>query len=143
MSQVVFQNVIRRFLTVYGAPNTHDEAAYFDEYIRALSKVSESLLKSAVDEIIDNRTFSSWPTVGEIRNTVNSVAARNYRPHIDKFEYYEKPDEESCQRVSEIAALLTEALKQPTSSAKTIDTSRKAFEDRYNAGLSRFRGSAA
>jgi len=57
---------IRRLLAVYGTPKTDEPEILFDEMSKALSGFRTDILTKGVDRIIKDRSFSTWPTVGEV-----------------------------------------------------------------------------
>lgn len=75
MTQAVFQKVIRRLSRTYGAPTNGDPEAITEEFCKALGGYSESLLERAMDRVIRERTFPGWPTVGEVVDALEHVAA--------------------------------------------------------------------
>jgi hypothetical protein len=75
MSQIVFAKVIRRLTNVYGAPNVPDQDMLYDEFCKALRGFSDPVLDLALDRVIRDRTFPTWPTVGEVVATAREAAA--------------------------------------------------------------------
>lgn len=56
--------VIARFTATYGEPNTSDPEAFMAEYSRALGGFPSPILERAIDRVIDEHEFNSWPKVG-------------------------------------------------------------------------------
>lgn len=80
MSQVVFTKVIKRLMNVFGAPNSPDQNAFFDEFDKALRGYTADVLEAAVDRVMKVHVFASWPTVGEVTEAVQSVLAARGGP---------------------------------------------------------------
>ena len=82
MSQTVFSKVIRRFGTVYGTPNVPDQNALYDEFCKALGGYSASILENAVDAVIRNHEYPTWPTVGEVVKAARAFVASTFKPDV-------------------------------------------------------------
>lgn len=83
----VQQHVFQRFITLYGSPETADLPKFLAEYTKALGKADPLRLEKAVDRIVSNHSYRSWPTVGECAAALRQVtldvetitAYRDYR----------------------------------------------------------------
>lgn len=62
---VVFDVVIRRFVTVFGEPKTDRPDAMIAEYEKALDGNTSEVLNRAVDNLFKRTKFRVWPTIGE------------------------------------------------------------------------------
>ena len=98
MSQVVFANVIRRFTTMYGAPNVLDKDAFFDEFCKALRGYSPEILDKATTLVIAGHVYPSWPTVGELVKAARSCAEDMRQPAPTKPEVWPPPTPEQKAR---------------------------------------------
>lgn len=74
----VLQAVVSRFVTLYGEPRTDSAEALYSEYVRALKDFDQEALEAAVDEIIKQHTFPTWPTPGEVYKQALTEAAKLY-----------------------------------------------------------------
>ena len=100
MSQAVFQKVIRRLSRTYGAPTNGDPEAITEEFCKALAGYSESLLERGMDRVIRERTFPGWPTVGEVIDAIEYVAAVKTvkAPEHEKFSLEPDPEAKYVDR---------------------------------------------
>ena len=67
--------VVKRFISVYGTPDTPDPKGLIAEYNRALSGTDVALLQRAIDKAIDKHAYRNWPTIGECKGMIAVVAA--------------------------------------------------------------------
>lgn len=74
---------LNRMAVLYGPPETHDQNGFAAEYRAVLKQFSEHLLAPAGDLIRDTHTRKSWPTPGEVRESLNKVAAARATPRPD------------------------------------------------------------
>lgn len=74
----VLETVVSRFVTLYGEPRTDSAEALYSEYVRALKDWDRDALQAAVDEVVKNHTFPTWPTPGEVYKQARTEAARLY-----------------------------------------------------------------
>jgi|CXWK01.1.fsa_nt_gi hypothetical protein len=145
MSQVVFEKMLRRFMSVYGKPNTPDEEGFYAEYAKALSGWSGKFLDLATDALIREHTSSFWPTVGECTKVLRRVAAeqaalvpRQRKPEDDLPKDF-KPDPEMAAKVEAIMKEFFSFAPEPSGAAALdIDVSRNGFAERAAQGRTRF-----
>lgn len=145
MSQIVFEKMLRRFMAVYGKPNTPDEEGFYAEYAKALSGWSGKFLDLAADALIREHTSSFWPTVGECTKVLRRVAAEQAalapRPlkREDELPKDFKPDPEMAAKVEAIMMEFCSFAPEPTGAAALdIDVSRNGFKERAAQGRTRF-----
>jgi hypothetical protein len=67
------RHFLERLTVVYGEPETSDNAGFFDEYRRGLGEYSADVMDRAIDRMLRERKFRSWPTIGELRKHANEV----------------------------------------------------------------------
>lgn len=145
MSQVVFEKMLRRFMAVYGKPNTPDEEGFYAEYAKALSGWSGKFLDLATDTLIKEHTSPFWPTVGECTKVLRRVAAEQASlapkaraPDQDLPKDF-KPDPEMAAKVEAIMKeFCSFAPEASGASAFDIDVSRNGFAERAAQGRTRF-----
>lgn len=66
--------VFERFTNLYGEPkHTPNPEAFFEEYERALGPYSDKLLEKAVELVIAEHTYTTWPTIGRICKALERV----------------------------------------------------------------------
>lgn len=73
MSQIVVTKVIKRLANVFGPPNVSEPDEFFAEYQKAFAGYSADVLQSAVDRVMKEHVYASWPTVGEVMAAVQAV----------------------------------------------------------------------
>jgi hypothetical protein len=66
--------VIERFTNLFGEPKTPNPVGFIAEYEHALSGYSAGLLRRAVDSVIAEHRFSTWPTIGKVKGAADSLA---------------------------------------------------------------------
>lgn len=71
----VFPLMLDRFMTLYGAPKTENDAGFIREYALALGGFSDSVLDKAASRIIAEHTFPGWPVLGQCVKVCRRVAA--------------------------------------------------------------------
>lgn len=76
MSIAVKQHIIKRFLVLYGAPKSEDQAGFVQEYIDALDGTDPALLAEAANLLRDQHKYPTWPTIGECKEAIREVAER-------------------------------------------------------------------
>lgn len=81
MSQIVVSKIIKRLGNVFGAPNCADPEEFFAEYQKAFTGYSADVLQSAVDRVMKEHVYASWPTVGEVMAAVQAVLAARSTGH--------------------------------------------------------------
>lgn len=55
-----------RLVVVYGAPmDTKDPRGFLTEYAKALNVFSREVLDAACDQMLNQRKYKSWPSIGE------------------------------------------------------------------------------
>ncbi len=107
MSSVQDQ-VLSRFLTLYGEPKTDNLEAFFDEYERSLGHFSAEVLRRAANRVIDEQVFKAWPTPGECRKAAEHAQQMMPKPKPTQAELDKQADawpaatEESKVRVREL-----------------------------------------
>lgn len=74
MSSEVITRVLRRLSAVYGEPQTEFTEDLFTEFAKALAAYRADILTNAVDRVIRDRAFPTWPTVGEVVKACRDVA---------------------------------------------------------------------
>ena len=150
MNQTVYTHVIRRFLTVYGAPKVPAPDELFAEFSKALKDFSGAIIEPAIDRVIADHAYPTWPTVGEVVKAVRAQAERNYRPVISVAEPPPPPlTDEQRERANEIHKRVMTVLHQAKldelerRAGKPVDTTRPEFERREAERLKRMTGDAA
>lgn len=93
--QHVIDNMLRRFMSVYGNPDTENVDVFLAEYARILKGYSASELNGAADRILRKHKFRTWPSIAECVNSCEEVRAkakaeapRTYRS--EAFDYEQK-----------------------------------------------------
>jgi hypothetical protein len=72
----VLAAVVSRFVTLYGEPRTDNHEALYSEYVRALKDFDQEALELAVDEVVKQHTFPTWPMPGEVYKQALVEAAK-------------------------------------------------------------------
>tara|TARA_Y100000310_G_scaffold99216_1_gene97007 strand:+ start:1076 stop:1720 length:645 start_codon:yes stop_codon:yes gene_type:complete len=76
--------VFERFKILYRPPASMKEEEkaqrVFAEYIRALQYYDTDQINAAIDEIIDTRTKTTWPSIPEIRKAIAKTRSGDERP---------------------------------------------------------------
>lgn len=149
MNQTVYTHVIRRFLTVYGAPKVPAPDELFAEFSKALKDFSGAIIEPAIDRVIADHAYPTWPTVGEVVKAVRAQAERNYRPVISVAEPPPPPlTDEQRARANEIYRCALAALNQANleraqcRASKPVDVTRTEFERRDAERTKRMTGDA-
>lgn len=107
----VEQFFTRRFMTLYGAPDTKDPAAFVAEYNKALAGTDDDILQAASDLVVRQHTFRNWPTVGECVEAVGIVATRRAAAEARSTPPWFTPrTTHSAESRARIAALVNETL---------------------------------
>lgn len=106
----------RRFMVLYGAPNTVDPAAFVAEYNKALAGTDADLLQIASDLVVKQHKFRNWPTVGECVEAVQITAVRrNQERAFSRWstsrDDYVAPSSDARVRVAALVAEATATLK--------------------------------
>ncbi|CCB64450.1 hypothetical protein [Hyphomicrobium sp. MC1] len=95
MSQVVFTKVVKRLLNVFGPPSVPDPDALYEEFGKALKGFSESILDEAIDRVMREHVYASWPSLGECvkhcRNVAYERSPRSAPEHQKLSEDLDKP----------------------------------------------------
>lgn len=107
--------VTDRFLNLYGSPDCVNPSAFVAEYHRALDGTDPSFLRKAISLIVDRHAYRNWPTVGECRDMVNTVAARVSREREKQaVANAPAPDEEhpTAEMRARVKALVADATKK-------------------------------
>lgn len=118
MNQEVNQRVLRRFMTVYGEPNTVDPDGLFEEFSKALGGTRPDILTKGVDRVIKAHTFPAWPTVGEVVKECRLVADEL----ADKFQGKEEPKNTWREPVApEVAKALMAGFNRTMAAKNTFD----------------------
>lgn len=75
-------NALRRLAAVYGDPQTEFKGELIAEFKAALAPYRADILTKAIDRVIRERAFPTWPTVGEVvkacREVSDEMADRNF-----------------------------------------------------------------
>lgn len=150
MNQTVYTHVIRRFLTVYGAPKVPAPDELFAEFSKALKDFSSAIIEPAIDRVIADHAYPTWPTVGEVVKAARAQAERNHRPTVSVAEPPRPPlTNEQRERANQIHQLAVKALQAASLEelqrrcAKPIDVSRTEFERRDAERAKRMSGGGA
>lgn len=75
MSEVVFKKVVKRLLNVFGPPTNGDPEDVFAEFDKAFRGYTADVLEAAIDRVMKEHVYASWPTVGEVMAAVQAVLA--------------------------------------------------------------------
>lgn len=136
MTSPVTEFFTRRFLMLYGAPNTIDQKAFASEYEKALGGTDPRFLEEASNLLVKQHKYRNWPTVGECVEAVNIVATRRnrereLRQHTNPA-YRKEPTVEEKARVKDLvrhAGRALQAAAPPRLPAKPLPrTDRIAWE---------------
>lgn len=71
------EEIIERFIAMFGEPKTTNPALFLDEYRKALTGYDGDLLHRATDRVMKTATF--WPKPAEVLSVVTEIAADRYR----------------------------------------------------------------
>lgn len=143
MSQVR-ELITKRFFEHYGAPKDHPNLdAYVAEYERALAGTESALLRDAASLAIDRQTYPIWPTVGAVKQAVETIAtqrnlARERQGWGKSAEALgPEPTAESQERVDAMMRQTIANLKKigpkPANAQSLPDVSRPAWEAMFGA----------
>ena len=69
--------IIERFLAMFGEPRTVNAGLFLEEYRKALTGYDGDLLHRAADRVMKTATF--WPKPAEVLAVVTEIAAERYR----------------------------------------------------------------
>ncbi|MEY2961356.1 MAG: hypothetical protein RLZ60_1186 [Pseudomonadota bacterium] len=138
--------VFERFTNIYGEPkHTPNPEAFFEEYERALSGYSDALLRRAIDLVIAEHAFTTWPTIGKICKAIEKAAPPPAPLSTFKDDVTMAPPspiaKENVQRlVDQVKAdfSLREAAKTPAermAKYPTRDDWQRMIDETPNAGL--------
>ena len=108
---MTIDDVIARFLAVWGEPKSDHAEQFIAEYRRSLAGTSPEVLKAAADAVIDNEDY--WPRPAAFRRHVNTVAARlesRRRPAEHATFDMTPPSPEQRERVAELVSGLKRSL---------------------------------
>lgn len=92
---------MRRLAAVYGEPQTEFKPELFAEFVSALSGFRGDVLAKAVDRVVRERHFPTWPTVGEVVKACRDVAdelADKYSPQRPKEQRRYEPVEQELAK---------------------------------------------
>ena len=116
----------------------------------AIVDFSGAIIEPAIDRVIADHAYPTWPTVGEVVKAVRAQAERNYRPVISVAEPPPPPlTDEQRERANEILKRGMTVLHQAKldelerRAGKPVDTTRPEFERREAERLKRMTGDAA
>lgn len=143
------QDVIRRFMAVFGEPKTPDPDAFITEYEKALTGYEKRFLDAAADRLIKRSTF--WPKPAEVLAEANAISSEFYGRNGTDWDAVErdrregwkladlgkaKIDDEAKARVREMVAEMKRNIKAITSNPDDeVDWesgSRDSFEARLH-----------
>jgi hypothetical protein len=65
--------VIKRFTTHFGPPATSDPRGLVADYRRELGSIPRDILMAAIDLVVRQHKFRSWPTIAEVLDAVAKV----------------------------------------------------------------------
>lgn len=125
-------DLIDRFMAVFGEPKTVDVDKFLDEYAKALRGLDARVLEKAGDTIIKRSTF--WPRPAEVYAEAEKAAAVLYAARgRDEFKTYRKeptPEEKARVRAmcEEFFAERVTQAKPERRSDEWADVTRDAFE---------------
>ncbi len=130
--------VLARFLNLYGSPKCDDEAEFFGEFHKALNGYCEKVLRIALDRVVRNRLYPTWPTVGEVNRMCAEVSAELApTPAASGGEDWPMPSDAERARVQRLTAELAAKLSEPPPDRRQPDdASCDAFIARAKAGRS-------
>lgn len=78
------KHFLERLTVVYGEPETDNQADFFDEYRRALRDFHPDTMDRAVDRMLRERKFRTWPTIGDLRKYAGeALEASNARSSVN------------------------------------------------------------
>lgn len=115
---VVDEHLARRFLVLYGPPDSADPLAFVDEYVKALEGTDADILREALDLVVKQHKYPRiWPSVGDCTDMVRSVADRRMAARRREAWGYApekriEPSPEEKARVDAIAQRVKAALAQ-------------------------------
>jgi hypothetical protein len=107
----VFPLMLDRFMTLYGAPRTENDAGFIREYALALGGYSDSVLEKAASRIIADHVFPSWPILGQCVKVCNAVAAELAPPVPIKRVDLPPRTPEELARVQEVMRKFRESMQ--------------------------------
>ena len=74
------RHYLERLSTVYGKPETDDVGAFLAEYAKALKDFHPDTMDRAIDRMLRERKFRTWPTIGDLRRyAIEALEASNAR----------------------------------------------------------------
>ncbi len=125
--------VLDRFQKLYGDPKRSDMEAFFEEYEIALMGWNEDVLRRAVDIVVREHEYPSWPMPGAVHKACERVApTRQVTPNYPDPERVHLTDQQHA--AMDEAYAKTRAVLQKTADGLELgkrplpDTSRPAFE---------------
>jgi len=131
----ISQEIIARFMAVFGEPRTTDPDLFLKEYARCMDGYDEAALRKAADKLIASSTF--WPKPAELLAETRKAladAARHRRPHVpaehEQIERREVSPEARARTdklVADLKAKLTLTSQEPT--PRPVDASAGSFYD--------------
>lgn len=127
----VNQCVFVRFRALYGEPNSPDPDLFLDLYEEALGGYSDEILDAAVQVVIAEHDYNTWPKPGTVVK-----ACKNVAPPVksfDNFKNYGHVDDSPMvkARVNHMVQKFLGEMRQSTEAAgptKTPGVSRPEFE---------------
>lgn len=129
--------VLARLLNLYGSPKCDDEAEFFGEFQKALGGYCEQVLRIALDRVVRNRLYSTWPTVGEVNLTCAEVSAELAPRPAESGDDWPRPSDAERARVQRLTAALAARLSEPPPDrGEPKDASCDAFMARAKDGRS-------
>lgn len=121
--------VLDQFQDLYGDPKRDDLEAFFEKYEKALAGWSDEILTRAVDIVIREHEFPSWPMPGAVTKACQRVCPP---PRLVNQPLHDEPEPLTPEQQARWEAIYQETmgfLKATTPKAKRPeDTSRPAFE---------------
>lgn len=81
--------VIERFIAMFGEPKTTNPALFLEEYRKALTGYDGELLHRATDRVMKSATF--WPKPAEVLAVVTEIASERYRHHVPEHAHSDLP----------------------------------------------------
>lgn len=131
----VADEIIERFMAVFGEPKTTNPDLFITEFARSMDGYDEAALRKAADKLIASSTF--WPKPAELLAETRKAladAARHRKPHvpaehepIERREVSPEAKARTDKLVADLKAKLTPDSPEPT--ARPIDASVGSFYD--------------
>jgi len=126
--------IIERFLAMFGEPKTTNPALFLEEYRKALTGYDGDLLHRATDRVMKTATF--WPKPAEVLAVVTEIAADRYRHLPAEHTHGDLPKRtpEEIQRAQEMVdgmkrIFAARQVDNPVADVDWINGQRPGFEE--------------